>query len=259
MDIPPDARSLTRRAALKLGVVLAGGMPVLGASRIDASVQEPARLKARPGDPTLTAFAGRQQINAGGAQALAWVPDQVKRDVGSPLVLFLHGALRRPEIYLDQHIAVADETGTIVLAPYSTIGTWDAIRGTFGRDIAVLDASLRWVFERWRIDPRRIVISGFSDGGTYALSVGVANGDVFTRIAAWSPGFMIPVKAVGKPPVLISHGTDDEILPIDRTSRQIVPALRSAGYTVDYREFKGPHAIQKPILEAMIRELAARR
>lgn len=259
MNNPADSYSLTRRAVLRLGVAFAGGIPLLGASRIDAPVQEPARLKARPGEPTLKAFAGHQQINADGAQALAWVPEKVKREVASPLVLFLHGALRRPGIYLDQHISVADETGTIVLAPYSTIGTWDAIRGSFGRDITVLDTSLRWVFERWRIDPRRIVISGFSDGGSYALSVGVANGDFFTRIAAWSPGFMIPVKTVGKPPVLISHGTEDEILPIERTSRQIVPALRAAGYTVDYREFKGPHAIQKPILEEMIRELAARR
>ena len=249
---------LTRREALKLSVALAGA-PLLGASAIDAPRQEPARLKARPGAPTLTAFAGRQTIRTDGAQALAWVPESVKRDVASPLVLFLHGALRRPEIYLDQHIEVADDTGTIVLAPYSTIGTWDAIRGSFGRDIGVIDASMRWVFDRWRIDPKRIVISGFSDGGSYALSVGVANGDFFTRIAAWSPGFMIPVKTVGKPPVLISHGTEDAILPIDRTSRQIVPALRAAGYTVDYREFNGPHAIQATILEAMIRELAARR
>ncbi|MBC7895352.1 MAG: dienelactone hydrolase family protein [Cytophagaceae bacterium] len=259
MHGPPDARSLNRRAAIKVGVALAGGIPRLGALSTDAPLQEPARLKARPGDPTLKAFAGRQQINTDGAQALAWVPESVKRDVASPLVLFLHGALRRPEIYLEQHISMADETGTIVLAPFSTIGTWDAIRGAFGRDIGVIDASLRWVFERWRIDPRRIVISGFSDGGSYGLSVGVANGDFFTRIVAWSPGFMIPVKTIGKPPVLISHGTEDQILPIDRTSRQIVPALRAAGYTVDYREFKGPHAIQKPILEEMIRELAGRR
>ncbi len=31
---------------------------------------------------------------------------------------------------------------------------------------------------------------GFSDGASYALSLGVPNGDLFTHIVAFSPGFM---------------------------------------------------------------------
>jgi predicted esterase len=43
--------------------------------------------------------------------------------------------------------------------------------------------------------------------------------------------------------VFVSHGTVDDVLPIDRTSREIVPALRADGYDVTYREFDGDHGV----------------
>ena len=93
------------------------------------------------------------------------------------------------------------------------------------------------------VDPARIGIGGFSDGASYALSLGVANGDLFTHVLAFSPGFIARAGQRGKPRVFISHGTKDEVLPIDRTSRSIVPDLERRGYDVTYREFNGPHTV----------------
>ena len=93
------------------------------------------------------------------------------------------------------------------------------------------------------VDPARIGIGGFSDGASYALSLGVANGDLFTHVLAFSPGFIAPAVRRGKPRIFISHGTRDEVLPIDRTSRTIVPDLERRGYDVRYREFNGPHTV----------------
>ena len=45
------------------------------------------------------------------------------------------------------------------------------------------------------------------------------------------------------PHIFLSHGTRDKVLPIDRTSRTIVPELERRGYDVRYREFEGPHTI----------------
>jgi phospholipase/carboxylesterase len=39
------------------------------------------------------------------------------------------------------------------------------------------------------------------------------------------------------------------VLSIDRTSRVIVPRLRSAGYDIQYHEFDGPHAIPMSLLK----------
>ena len=41
----------------------------------------------------------------------------------------------------------------------------------------------------------------------------------------------------------ISHGTRDRVLPIDHTSREIVPRLERGGYDVQYREFDGGHIV----------------
>jgi predicted esterase len=52
---------------------------------------------------------------------------------------------------------------------------------------------------------------------------------------------------VGKPLVFISHGTSDQILPIDRTSLMILPGLRQRGYDVTFHEFDGGHEVPPDI------------
>jgi phospholipase/carboxylesterase len=69
------------------------------------------------------------------------------------------------------------------------------------------------------------------------------NGDLFSHVIAFSPGFMAPKEQHGSPQIFISHGTHDPVLPIDRCSRRIVPQLQQSGYDVHYREFDGPHTV----------------
>lgn len=84
------------------------------------------------------------------------------------------------------------QTGMILLSPQSQSSSWDVIRGGYGPDVQVLDKALDSVFERYTIDPQKCAIGGFSDGASYALSVGTTNGHLFTHIVAFSPGFMRP-------------------------------------------------------------------
>ncbi len=100
------------------------------------------------------------------------------------------------------------------------------------------------------VDAERVAVAGFSDGASYALGLGMANGDLFRRIIAFSPGFEPPSREEGRPDVFISHGIADDVLPIDRCSRRIVPALRRRGYDVRYQEFEGGHEIPAGIIEA---------
>jgi predicted esterase len=65
-------------------------------------------------------------------------------------------------------------------------------------------------------------------------------------------------EAHGKPRIFVSHGTDDEILPIDRTSRRLVPQLKQAGYAVEYREFAGPHTVPAPTARAAVEWMTGR-
>ena len=251
---------ISRRAVLRvLGAASLGAwVPACLSSPTSASNSGASRLDARPGTPTLTGPAGKSSFEVSGSSSVVYVPERVVRDRPTPLLVFLHGALRTVDTFVEGHRAPADAAGVIVLAPFAAgSGTWDAIRGSFGPDPKVINESLRWVFDRWTIDPARIVLSGFSDGGTYTLAIGRANGDFFSRVVAYSPGFLIDVPAAGKPPFLVTHGTDDTVLPIDATSRVIVPELRSRGYTVDYREFKGPHAVPGSVVNELVAQLGA--
>lgn len=239
-------------AGLLNGAALLGCVPSIEANEQRSGS---ARLTARPGVPDLTITLGRQTFGVAGSTAEIHVPQRYQQTTPAPLVVFLHGALRTVDTFMTGHTPISEDTGAIVLMPLSTVGTWDAIHGDFGTDVAIINGALEWVFRRCNIDPAKIVLSGFSDGGTYVIALGRANGDLFSRVVAYSPGFLIDVNRTGRPPFLITHGTQDTVLPIDATSRRIVPALRSAGYTVDYREFTGPHAVPLSIVREMMEAL----
>ena len=106
-------------------------------------------------------------------------------------------------------------------------------------DVAFVDRALARVFETVSVDPARLAVGGFSDGASYALSLGLINGDLFGRVVAFSPGFEIAGDAHGRARFFISHGKADTVLPIDFCSRMIVPRLRTRGYDVTFREFNG--------------------
>jgi phospholipase/carboxylesterase len=83
-----------------------------------------------------------------------------------------------------------------------------------------------------------------SDGGSYALALGLANGDLFTHLVAVAPVFMAPpAPPVGRPLIFVAHGTRDNVYSVSGTRRYVVPRLKSAGYDVTYREFDGPHSM----------------
>ena len=171
---------------------------------------------------------------------LLYVPKVVKP--GCLLVVYLHGAGGDEQQGVKRLGAVAEELGFLLLSPASEGRTWDAIRGDYGVDVRLIDRSLAKVFAITAVS--HVTLAGFSDGASYGLGLGMQNGDLFQSVAAFSPGF-IPDSAglpsVAKPRIFISHGTEDEILPIESCSRRLVPRIKQAGYEVRYVEFAGGH------------------
>jgi predicted esterase len=191
---------------------------------------------------------GLHSLSLGGARdGLLYVPAGYSPAKPATLVLMLHGAGGTAQGALRPFHALADEAGLVLVAPESRGTTWDAIRGDYGADVAFIDRALASVFARVAVDPARLTIEGFSDGATYAIGVGLTNGDLFPRVIAFSPGFILPFEPHARPHVFISHGTRDSILPIDQCSRRIVPELERRRYDVEYREFDGPHAVPPEI------------
>lgn len=206
------------------------------------------RLSSRPTQVQGSAPVGLQPLGLE-SQRDGWlyVPKQYRQENPAPFVLLLHGAGGDAEGGLRLLQPLADRFGTLLLAVDSRDRTWDVIVNRYGADIAFIDRALAQTFSRYAINPTRLAIAGFSDGASYALSVGITNGDLFTHVIAFSPGFLAPADQVGKSRLFISHGTDDKVLPIDQCSRRIVPQLQRANYEVLYREFDGGHTVPNAI------------
>ena len=211
------------------------------------------RLLARPAQPGSEAVPGVHSLGiVAQRDAFLYVPPTYRADQPAPLVLVLHGAGGDAQRSLGYLQALADQHTVLLLSPASRGRTWDVILGGYGPDVAVIDRALAQVFSHYTVDAQYLAIGGFSDGASYALSLGLTNGDLWSHVLAFSPGFMAPAAQHGTPRVFISHGTQDTVLPIDRCSRRIVPQLQQAGYDVVYREFDGPHTVPPAIAREVV-------
>ena len=207
-----------------------------------------ARLATRPAPPTDVAEPGLYELELGiasGRDGVLYIPDA---DGPRPLLVALHGATMHAKQMLRPLLAVADQFELVMLVPDSRGQSWDIIQGGYGPDVEFIDRALELTFSRCRIDPAAVAIGGVSDGASYALSLGVTNGDLFSSVVAFSPGFIVPMDVVGQPRIFISHGVHDRILPIDACGRPIAHNLAGAGYDVEYVEFDGGHEMPEPII-----------
>jgi predicted esterase len=218
-----------------------------------------ARLHARPTIVTEPAPTGLQPLKWGSKRdSYLYVPPQYTPRHPMPMVTLLHGSGGHAQHGIDLLLHMADDAGMILVAPASTGHTWDIIIDkSYGPDVELVDQCVSYVCDHYAVDPAHIALGGFSDGASYALSLGLANGDVFTHLIAFSPGFMAPAVQRGKPRIFISHGRYDPVLPVATCSRRIVPQLEQAGYEVEYVEFDGGHLIPPPIEQAAVEWLLA--
>jgi phospholipase/carboxylesterase len=224
--------------ALAFAVPAFAGPPMPGAT--------PPILRARP-SPTAPGLAPGETSLANGA--IAYRP--AKSGSGPlPLLIILHGAGGYPQGFLQKMEPLADKLGVILLEPHSAGRTWDLIENMrtedqpwIGPDAHRLDQSLADLFKRSAVDPAHVVLLGFSDGASYALSLGLANPKLFTTVIALSPGLVAAdIRANHQQQVFIAHGRSDHVLPFT-ASRDIADALRRSGANVRFRPFEGDHQI----------------
>ena len=213
------------------------------------------RLDARPG---VVASAGPTGMHLLSLQAprdaFLYVPGTARAPM--PLALVLHGSGGEARHGIELLQAAADAHGVVLLAPASTRYTWDVILGGFGPDVALVDAALARAFLDYPVGA--VAIAGFSDGASYALSLGLANGDLFDHVLAFSPGFLEVPTRRGRPRVYVSHGRRDTVLPIETCGRRIARTLRLDGYDVQYYEFDGGHVVPDEAARSALGRLGRR-
>jgi phospholipase/carboxylesterase len=214
------------------------------------------RLLARPlslhEPPTAPGLHALGLAGADGRDGRLYVPAGYDATRPAPFALLLHGASHDADTVLAPLLPWADAAGLLLLAPDARQFTWDVVMGGYGPDVLFIDQALAHIFARYAIDTSRLAIGGFSDGASYALSLGLTNGDLFTHIIAFSPGFMAPGERRGQPRIFVAHGVHDQILPINQCGRRVVRVLQRTGYDVDYHEFDGPHTVPAEIASGAV-------
>lgn len=112
-----------------------------------------------------------------------------------------------------------------------------------------LRAFLDQALARYPIDPRKLIVLGFSQGGVMAHSLVLREPQRFAAAAvlsSWLPHelaerFARP-GADSYPPTLVQHGSRDELIGVSR-ARESIEALRQLRVPVTYREYDIGHEI----------------
>ena len=238
-------------------VMMAGLL--LSAPAMPAFAAGPA-LTAQPPAAPLASSDKRSGVLSLAGGAHAYLP-KGRADGPAPVLVALHGAGGQASDVLASFREAADANGIVLLIPQSTKGTWDMIEDLksrlgvemnvqprYGKDLKAIDAALADLFTKVAVDPARVGIMGFSDGATYALSVGTANPQLFKRIIAFSPGPAFLGKSAPDQFVFISHGENDKVLPFT-SARGHASKLRVKKVPVEFEKFDGGHEVPKAIKE----------
>jgi len=169
-----------------------------------------------------------------------YVPEDWDGHAAMPLVVALHGGHGHGRDYLWVWLRQARARGMLVLSPTSRDRTW-SIMGGGDADAAPLAAMIESVAGRYAVDRARVLLTGMSDGATYALLLGLTADMPFTHLAP-ACGVLHPLllvegrlgRARGRPIYLV-HGALDWMFPV-QTARMAAEALEAAGAAVVYRE-----------------------
>jgi len=222
-----------------------------GPRAIDSSSDH---LLARPGVPSGNPPTGLRALGLGeDRDGFIYASPSYSASTPASLIILLHGAGRSSNdwtsIDLEQ---IFGSRNVVVVAPDSRRASWDLRLTGFGPDVAFIDKALQLAFSQYVVKSSSIALAGFSDGASYALSLGASNGDLFNAAMAFSPGFYQPGTIRGRPKIFVSHGTADTVLPFSWTSQQLVPSLSSSGYDVKFVQFDGGHGIPLTVLNESI-------
>jgi len=177
------------------------------------------------------------RVGAGGHHGgfSVYVPEHYDASRPWPLIVALHGGSGNGRDFLWTWVRNAKARGYLVVAPTAVGSTWSE------EDDAGLLQILDWLAARYNIAPRRVLLTGLSDGGTFTLVYGLAHPDRYRALAPLC-GVFHPVNAANGNldrargvPIYLVHGARDFLFPVAyaHLTRDV---LTKAGAALTYRE-----------------------
>jgi predicted peptidase len=150
-----------------------------------------------------------------------------------PLILFLHGAGERGndielvKLHGPPKLVESDPAFPfIVVSPQCPEGEWWSVE--------VLDALLDDILTQFRVDKKRVYLTGLSMGGFGTWNYAAAYPDRFAAIAPiCGGGDPKKADAIKHIPTWVFHGAKDNVVSIN-TSQEMVDALKACGAEVQF-------------------------
>ena len=236
-------RSATR--ATESLYVIAGALPPVSRFFVEPGLQDDEALLAKLAqadahrDSVGVMHASNTKGERGGFSM--YVPEYYDGTEPWPLVMAMHGGSGHGADFLWTWVREARSRGVILVSPTARDRTW-ALMGP-DIDSPNLDSIVGRVAERWNVDPDRMLLTGMSDGGTFAYVSGLRAESPFTHLAPSSASFH-PMLLDGSSAerlrslkVYLMHGVLDWMFPVE-IARTANAALQAAGAAVVYREIE---------------------
>lgn len=163
------------------------------------------------------------------------VPDGLAEGPRVPLVVALHWSGAATPFYSETFLRVLAEPGlarlgAIVVAPDRPGREWDSPESE-----ALVLALTEAAVAAWPVDPRRVAVTGYSQGGFGTWSMLAAAPDRFSAGIAMAA---YPITDGAGRPVYVIHGTNDELYAAFDTERAVA-RLAAAGHPIVYAPAEG--------------------
>ena len=203
------------------------------------------------------------------------VPSRAADDVPLPLVIVMHGRGADANDLADLAPALDPPGGARFLFPnapkpfeaypgmtfgYTWFDGWPPRGETLQEARGALLEFIDVMVARYPTPPGKLIISGFSQGGLMSIDVGYRTKQQVAGIVAMSgaiaehdaPDF----EAKKDVPVLIVHGTEDDMIPV-LAARRARRLLEQHGIEPEYHEFPMGHHVTPESME-IVRDFIAR-
>jgi phospholipase/carboxylesterase len=168
-----------------------------------------------------------------------YVPEYYDPDRAHPLIMALHGGSGHGRAFLWSWIREARSRGAILVSPTAVGDTWSLMEPEI--DAGNIAKMLQEIRQAWNVDPKHLLLTGMSDGGTFTLVSGMQETSPFTHLAPISAAFhpflleLTDPNRVAGLPIYLTHGALDWMFPIE-IARTADRTLKAAGADVTFRE-----------------------
>lgn len=194
-------------------------------------------------------------------------PDDYRPELQYPLVVLLHGFGSHMSDLASLAPAI-NRTGYVYAFPNAPIRmemgfgaegyAWTSLsekdRGALAAQAEEkLSVFFEEVFSLFSIDPGRVVLGGFSQGGMMTYQIGLGSPHIFSGLAILSSTLREKdqvTRQMGEGPkqsIFISHGTRDTMIAVE-DGRRACRLLTAQGYTPEYREYEMGHEVSADVL-----------